>query len=115
MNQTEAAYALVLEARKRLGEIHNYWFELVSLKLGKDVRYTPDFLVFERDGTLTCVEVKAATNTKYALKKTGSTKRIPRMEDDARCKLGVAAGATFPFTFKIAFPGLGGGWEEKIL
>lgn len=45
MNKTETLYANMLEAMKRSGEIVHYGFEEITLKLGNDTRYTPDFFV----------------------------------------------------------------------
>lgn len=90
-NKTEARYGLVLEARKRIGEISGYEFGAVTLKLADDVRYTPDFLVVLPDLS-------------------GSNMSGPRIElhevkgfmrEDARIKLRVAA-KQFPFfTFRL--------------
>ncbi len=60
MNKTEAEFAMILEARKRKGEISRYVFEGITLRWN-DVRYTPDFIVsgyspFEHEITL--IEVK---------------------------------------------------------
>jgi hypothetical protein len=114
MNKTEAEYSLILEARKRCGEIEDWWFEALTLKLAHDTRYTADFLVLEKDMTLTLAEVKGATKTKYALKSTGERKRIPRVEDDSKVKLAVVA-ANFPFRCLMVWPAAGGGWESKEL
>lgn len=48
-NKTEAAFGLILEAQKRRGEVLKYSFQSVTLRLGDDCRYTPDFMV-ERVG-----------------------------------------------------------------
>ncbi len=45
MNNTEAEYAMILEAMKRKGEILRYEFEGITLRWF-DMRYTPDFVVF---------------------------------------------------------------------
>jgi hypothetical protein len=45
MNKTEQLYAQKLELRKRAGEILDYKFEAVKLKLADKTYYTPDFLV----------------------------------------------------------------------
>jgi hypothetical protein len=83
MNKTEHAYMTdVLAARMLAGEIVNWWFEGVTLKLAKDTRYTPDFLVMLSDGTLECHEVKGF------------------MRDDANVKLKVAA-QMFPLKFVL--------------
>ena len=58
INKMEQAYAFGLEARKHKGEIKQYWYEGITLKLGPDCRYTPDFLVQLADDTLELHEVK---------------------------------------------------------
>ena len=83
MNKTEASYAEHLEARKLAGDVAWYRFEGVALKLAKDLRYTPDFLVMLANGELECHEVKGF------------------WRDDARVKIKMAA-AIFPFRFLAA-------------
>lgn len=50
MNKTEAAFAAILDAKMRRGEIVSYEYEGITLRWGKidGIRYTPDFTVFER-------------------------------------------------------------------
>ena len=87
MNKTEALYAeTILEPRKLAGEILDYWFEQITLKIADDCRYTPDFLVMLADASLECHEIKAEWANGQ------------RMKDDARVKLKVAA-QIFPFRF----------------
>ncbi len=45
MNKTEAAFALILEAQKRRGDILRFEYEGITLRWA-DMRYTPDFIVF---------------------------------------------------------------------
>ena len=78
MNKQEQAYALHLEALKREGAILAWWFEGITLRLGHDCRFTPDFMVQMRDGTIELHDVKGF------------------MEDDARVKLATCA-QQFPF------------------
>lgn len=84
MNKTEQAYAQILEAQKRNGEIRDWWYEKVTLKLADDTRYTPDFTVIENDGEMRFVETKGGF-----------------IREDARVKLAVAA-EQFPFRFTRA-------------
>lgn len=59
MNSTEKKYAqTVLEPRKLAGEIVDYQFEAVTLKIGKGTRWTADFFVMYPDGLLEFVDVK---------------------------------------------------------
>ena len=80
MNKTEGRYALFLRARRDRGEIEEFGFEVLTLKIGDDTRYTPDFLVQLPSGELECHEVKGF------------------WRDDAFVKIKVAA-ALFPFRF----------------
>ena len=98
MNQTETAYRDHLELMKRSGEIIDYKFEAMKLRLAKKTFYTPDFLVTAADNTLELHEVKGI------------------WEDDARVKIKVAA-ETFPIFRFIAIQKkakkLGGGWKVE--
>lgn len=91
MNGTEAAYAQLLEARKRKGEIEDYGYERLTFKLGPDLRLTPDFDVWFPDGELQLHEVKANWGGK------------PHVEDDARAKLKVLSDL-FPVRLFVCFP-----------
>lgn len=101
MNNTEARYSVLLDARRAAGEIAGWWFESLTLKLAPDTRYTPDFLVMLADGSLECHEIKAMWSN-------GSVAR-----DDAAVKYKVAA-QLFPFRFLlcVSLPKKqGGGWQ----
>jgi hypothetical protein len=58
LNKTERAYRDLLEFRKRAGEIRGYQTHALTFILGRDLRYTPEFIVHENDGTLTAIEIK---------------------------------------------------------
>lgn len=73
MNKTEAAYAQRLDLLKRAGEVRDWRFESITLRLGDDTRYTPDFLVVRWEGPPELHEVKG------------------HWRDDARVKFRVAA------------------------
>jgi hypothetical protein len=94
MNRTEEKYAWILEGRKLAGELQWYDFEKVTLKIGNDCRYTPDFFVVNRDGEVEFHEVKGSF-----------------MRDDAQVKIKVAA-ENFPFRFFLAKL-IKGGWDIK--
>lgn len=83
MNKTEAAYAARLESLKLAGEIADYRFECVKLRLADRTFYTPDFMVLRADGAFEMHEVKGF------------------WEDDARVKIKVAA-ELYPFKFIAA-------------
>jgi len=58
MNRTEEAYSKVLEAKKLAGEIHHWQFEAMALRLADRTTYTPDFLLIDKDGFISFIEVK---------------------------------------------------------
>jgi hypothetical protein len=58
MNQLETAYAAHLETRKRLGDILDYKFEALKLRLADKCFLTVDFWVMLADGTLEAHETK---------------------------------------------------------
>ena len=98
MNGTERKMSEHLEGMKHRGEIIDYRFESVTLKLAKDTRYTPDFMVMMPDGEIQFWEVKGFWH------------------DDARVKIKVAA-ALFPFLFvgcRLTPKKRGGGWEFEV-
>lgn len=90
MNKTEKARAIELEALKRAGEIRDWFYEKITLKLADDTRYTPDFFVVENDGGCRFEETKGF------------------WREDAKVKLKVAA-AQMPFRF-IAYEGKPSQW-----
>jgi predicted nuclease of restriction endonuclease-like RecB superfamily len=72
MNGTEARMARDLELRKRAGDILDYQFEAVKLRLSDNTFYTPDFFITHADH-FEVLEVKGF------------------WRDDARVKIKVAA------------------------
>lgn len=97
MNKTEARYHARLAATKPHARI---WFEAVTLKLGHDCRYTPDFMVQEPGllgHSIAFHEVKGA-----------------RKRDDAMVKLRVAA-STFPLFAFYLCELVKGEWSVKLI
>jgi hypothetical protein len=93
MNRTETAYAWLLEGYKRVGDILYWEYNVVTLRIGNDCRYTPDFLVLRKDLVIELHEVK------------GSYTR-----EDALVKIKAAA-AHFPFVFILAVYGDNKEWK----
>jgi hypothetical protein len=89
MNKTEAAYARSLDALRI-----TYGFEEITLRLGDDCRYTPDFWVLGADDVLEFHEVKGF------------------WRDDAKVKIRVAAERYPHFRF-LAFRYVRGIWEVE--
>lgn len=99
MNKTESRYAQTLELLKHNGEILNYWYESIQLKIG-DGRcwYFPDFLVFTSDYHFELHEVKGS----------------PRIfRDDAKVKAKVCA-TNYPIPLYIVYPE-GNGWRKELI
>lgn len=95
-NRTEALYAAELHRRLIAGEVAEWWWQPLSLRLSylKDGRgdyYRPDFMVQLASGHIEIHETKGF------------------MEDDARTKL-KAACALYPFAF-IVIRRVRGAWE----
>ncbi len=100
MNKTEHRYALVLEAKKRSGEILEWAFEAFKLRLADNTFFTPDFVVYSTDGAVELHEVKAATKKGRIL-----------IEDDAAVKIKVAA-EQHPFRFLLVYE-QAGVWMQR--
>ena len=94
MNKTEAAYAQHLYLRKCAGEVLDYRFEPMNLRLADNTFYRPDFGVLLADGHYELHEVKG------------------HWTDDARVKIKVAA-EIHPFRFR-AVKKAGTGWAEEV-
>lgn len=93
MNKTEEAYSRHLELRRMAGEISDWKFHALKLRLAKATFFDTDFLVTLPTGELEIHEVKG------------------HMEDDAAVKLKVAA-EMFPFRFVLVRRD-GQGWSFK--
>jgi hypothetical protein len=94
MNRTERAYAESLELLRQAGEVSDYKFEGIKLKLAGSTFYSPDFLVILPCGRVELHEVKG-----YWM-------------DDARVKIKVAA-ESFPWFIFKAIKRAGRGWETE--
>lgn len=49
MNKTEAAFAALLQARKLAGEISDWFYEGITLRLPDGMTLTPDFAVWMKN------------------------------------------------------------------
>jgi hypothetical protein len=95
MNKTEREYGERLETQKRAGSVVAYGYESWTLKLGHDLRYTPDFWVVRADGTIELHEVKGGF-----------------IRDDSSVKLKAAARA-FPFLIFFLAQKKDGSWTIR--
>jgi len=97
MNKLEAEFFERLELRRHAGELTCVHFEAMTLKLGPDLRYTPDFMVQGSEGGLIWFY---------------ETKGFIR--DDGRVKI-IAAAQMFPmFTFYLARKQRGAWQVEEV-
>lgn len=104
MNRAEAAYAAVLEARVRNGEIESYAFERVKFRIGHRCWYTPDFEVRHYDGRTEIHEVKVRW-------KNGEV----GMREDARVKLHALAQSRPKTAVMLCVREIDGSWRvERI-
>lgn len=94
LNQTEAAYELLLKSQLEAGKVAWYKFEGVKLRLGDNTFYTPDFAVMLASGQMEMHEVKGF------------------WRDDARAKIKIAADL-YPFRFIAVTKARGGGWDVE--
>ncbi len=100
MNKTEQRYADRLVCLKRAGEIVEWRFEPLKLRLGEDWKttYTPDFMVITNELIIELHDVKGGGG----------------WEEDARVKVKTAA-AMFPeFTF-VGMTWHRGEWKTEII
>lgn len=95
MNNTEGAYAHILELRRRAGDIADWKFEAVKLRLANKTFYTPDFMVMGNEGYIDLVEVKGF------------------WRDDARVKIKVAARLYPIFRFVAVYKRKGMQFDEE--
>ena len=93
MNKLEAEYAHCLDMLKSSGEIADYSFEAVKLRLADRTFYTPDFMVLMPDGVIEFHETKGF------------------WQDDARVKIKVAA-EMHPYKF-VAITKVKGSWKRE--
>lgn len=98
MNNTEMAYAAVLESLRRADIVAWYRFEGLKLRLADNTFYTPDFALMRSSGQIECHEVKGF------------------WQDDARVKIKIAA-EQYPFLFKAVKAKKRAGkyeWETEV-
>lgn len=109
MNKTELAYSQYLELLKKAGEIESWAYEVETLKIGKDCRYTPDFRVLKVAYGFQFIEFHEVKGT-IRKKNVDATK--PYIEDDALVKIKAAA-EMHPYKFIIVWRGKEGIWEKR--
>ncbi len=110
-NKTELRYEELLGFRKLAGEIQDFWYEPVRLRLAADnAFYAPDFGVLASDDVYECHEVKAGR-----LSDSGAV--VALEEEAARVRRKVAA-ERHPFRFVLAVERpkkAGGGFDVNVV
>lgn len=104
MNKVERRYADRLELLKRAGEIEDFKFESIKLRLADKTFFTADFFVVMPDMTIELHECKGA-------KKKPNGEPGFWAEEDAKLKIKVAA-EQWPFRFVVVFP-VKDGWGRE--
>lgn len=92
MNKTERCYADLLNWRRKAGEVAEWWFEVMNLRIGDNCFYETDFLVLLATGELEVHETKGY------------------ITEDSLVKF-KAAQTIFPFRFRM-MQFKGGEWNE---
>ena len=105
MNKLEQRYAELLDAQKLTGEIIEYVYEGIKLRLADNTFYTPDFVVITNE-YVTLVEIKARW-------KSASGASVTHWEDDARVKYKIAAERYWWFRFAHAYCDKDHGWQTE--
>lgn len=97
MSKLEIAYDAHLALQKAAGEIVEFWYEKITLKLGPNCHYKPDFMVMRTDRVLELHETKPIGGAGIR------AKGGPRFGNDSIVKLRACAGS-FPFPCFIVTP-----------
>lgn len=108
MSKTERRYSQYLDVQKLRGEIHDYWFESLRVKLAANTFYLIDFFVQRPDGTFEIHETKGTRKRKL---KSGAVIEQAWSEEDANVKLKVSAALynAFPH-YRVFFASKTGEW-----
>lgn len=103
-SKLEAAYAAVLDAQKRVGQLIDWRYEEIGLRLADDVYYYPDFLLIERDAA----EVYRYTFDEVKGRRQGKGWEL------GRAKLRIAAQMHPWYTFRLVTKGASG-WDWQVV
>jgi len=79
MNKRETAFSLLLEAAKKRGEILQWHFETVTLKVSPSTRYIPDFVAVLPSGHWQVFEIKGFLEDDAAVKFKGAAEKFPEL------------------------------------
>ena len=109
MNATERAYSDYLLSQRIAGEVRWYDFQRLTIVLGPNCRFTPDFLILYADDHLEAHDTKGAKKIKVG-KRAGE--KTFWAEEDARIKARVTL-AQFPIPVFFVWSLGDGNWGKK--
>jgi len=112
MNRAERAYAQHLDLLELAGEVRDWRFQPLKLRLAKGTWFTPDFQVILADGIPCLDDVKAVWRRKQA---DGTRVEKIHSEDDATVKIKVAAEEYPEWTFRRAALSPSRGWVWEVI
>ena len=81
MNATEHGFSILLEAQRRAGDIEDYKFESVKLRISDRCFYTPDFIVERLHQRPLIIEIKGPFIREDALIKFKAAKELHHWAD----------------------------------
>lgn len=79
MNKTENSFSKLLEKAREEGEILRWHFEEVSLKIGPNTRYIPDFIAVMPSGRWQVFEIKGHLEDDAAVKFKTAAEKYPEI------------------------------------
>jgi len=79
MNKTELAFSKILDKAKIEGEILRWNFEEISLKIGPNTRYIPDFVAVMPNGRWQVFEIKGHLEDDAAVKFKTAAEKYPEI------------------------------------
>lgn len=108
-NKVETAYEGHLKLLQLAGEISGFRFEGIKLRIADNTFYTPDFLVFAKDGFVELHDTKGTTKKPNSK---GSKVEKAWVEEDAKLKIKVIA-ELYPFRTFIVWKSGDGQWMKE--
>lgn len=109
MNGTERAYSDFLLSQRIAGEVRWFDFQPITILLGPDCRFTPDFLILFSDGRLELHDTKGAKKIKAGRK---AGEKTYYAEEDATIKARITA-RRLPIPIYFVWSLGDGNWGRK--
>jgi hypothetical protein len=77
MNKLEARYAGHLDLLKMSGQLKQWWFEAIALRIGQRCFWHPDFLIEQKDGRLELHDTKGHVKDDALVKAKAIASKFP--------------------------------------